>query len=168
MWIEFGTIARAHGVHGELRLVPMHPDTELPDGLEHVRLRPRHGEPQVMRLASVRAVHRAYLVTLEGVAGRDAAQAWGGAVLEIEASALPPLDPGEIYLHELVGARALDESGVVVGTVQGLVDNGGQDMLVLEAPGGGERLVPFLDDTLIRFDRAARTAVLRVPAGLWD
>ena len=167
-WIEFGTIARAHGVRGEVRLVPMHPDDELPERVERVRLVGRHGGEKVLSLSSVRPTNGALLVLFEGIADRDAAQALAGARLSIDAADLPPAEPGEIYLYELTGAAATDAAGVTIGVIEGLVDNHGQDVLVLRGPGGDERLVPLTEQTLVSFDRATRRVTLEVPEGLFD
>ncbi len=167
-WIDFGVIARAHGVRGEVRLAPIHRDIELPEGVERVRVTPPGGASRTLTLRSVRATTGALLVTFDEIGDRDAAQALAGARFAIEASALPPLEPGELYLYELVGAEAVDEAGTVLGAIEGMVDNRGQDVLVLRGPAGDERLLPFVDDTLVRFEREARRAVLHVAAGLWD
>lgn len=167
-WIEFGTVARAHGVRGEVRLVPMHLDVDLPDKVERVRLVGRHGGEKVLSLVSVRPTNGALLVVFEGIGDRDAAQALSGARVSVDAADLPPAEPGEIYLYELTGATALDAAGAVLGVVEGLVDNHGQDVLVLRGPARDERLVPLADDTLVSFDRDARKVTLRVPEGLFD
>ncbi len=167
-WIDFGVIARAHGVHGEVRVAPIHGGSELPEAVERVRVTPPGGGARTLTLRSVRPTTGALLVAFDEIEDRDAAQALAGARFAIEASAVPPLEPGELYLYELVGAEAVDEAGVVLGAVEGMLDNRGQDVLVLRGPAGDERLLPFLDDTLVRFDRGERRVVLRVPAGLWD
>ena len=166
-WIPFGTLARAHGVRGEMRLVPFDLQTSLPDGTERVRVRPRQGAPVSMTLRRIRPVHRALLVTMAEIPDREVAQAWAGAVLEIDSSSLPPLEPGELYLFELVGADAVDAGGRPIGVVRELLDNRGQDILVLDAP-QGERMLPVIGDTIVEFRREERLAVVRVPPGLWD
>jgi 16S rRNA processing protein RimM len=166
-WVEFGTLSRPHGVRGEVRLVPIHPDALLPETVKVLRVCPRGGAPALFNVRASRAVHEAVLVTFEGIEDRDAAQALAGARVEIDAADLPPLAPGEFYLYELQGAKAVSLEGKPLGVIEGLLDNRGQDLLVL-ASDAGERLLPLLDNTLVRFDRTAHCAVLRVPDGLWE
>jgi 16S rRNA processing protein RimM len=167
-WIEFGYLARAHGVHGEVRLVPMQEDADLPEATERVRIVNKQGVERILTMSSVRPTQGALLVFFDGIADRDAAQALSGSRVFVESSTLPPLEEGELYLYELVGVPAEDQTGRVVGTVTGLFDNHGQDVLVLRAADGSERLLPLADDTLTRFEREARRVVLKVPEGLWD
>ena len=81
---------------------------------------------------------------------------------------MPALGAGELYLYELFGAAAVDTEGRQLGVIESIVDNRGQDLLVLRTPAGDERMLPLADDTLIRFEREARRAVLRLPLGLWE
>lgn len=147
--------------------MPFDLQAELPAGIEQVRVRSKGGEPTPMTLRSVRPVHRALLVTMAEIPDREAARAWAGAVLEIDSASLPPLEAGELYLFELVGANAVDADGRAIGVVRELLDNRGQDILVLDSP-AGERMLPMVAGTLVEFRREERVAVVRVPPGLWD
>jgi 16S rRNA processing protein RimM len=167
-WIPFATIVRAHGVRGEVRVVPLRSGTELPASTQRVRIVSKHGKTAVLTLSSVRTTTGALLLTFVEVTERDGAQALSGSSLEVEASRLPPLAEGELYLYELAGARVLDEAGGPLGTVEGSMDNRGQEVLVLRDAAGEERLLPLTENTIIHFDRALHSVQLRVPAGLWD
>ncbi len=168
-WIPLGRLTRPHGVRGELRLVvgSGSDDAELPEEVQRLRLRPRSGAPKVLEVEGLRGVNGAYLVFFAGVEDRNAAELLAGAEVDIEASALPPLEPGEVYLFELTGAAAFDEAGTALGTVRAVLEGKAQDLLELDTP-RGERLLPLAPDTLVRFERAERRVVLRVPQGLWD
>ncbi len=166
-WVAFGVIGRAHGVRGELRLVPFQPGGELPEGAR-LRLVKKSGEIVPVTVRSLRSTHQALLISFARIDDRDAAIAVSGARLEIEAASLPKLAEDELYLFELVGASALDEREVVLGVVEGLYDNRGQDMVVLRSSDGAERLLPLGDETLRRFERERRRVIFRVPEGLWD
>ena len=145
----------------------MQAGAEFPKSIEQVRVVPKQGSPITLTLGSVRPTRGALLVTFVDVAGRDATQPLVGARLEIDAQSLPPLADGEFYLYEILGAHAIDEEGRALGIADGLLDNHGQDLLVLHDPAGVERLLPLVEGTLIHFDRVARIAHLHVPAGLW-
>jgi len=166
-WIEFGTLSRPHGVRGEVRLVPAQRGAEWPRATVRVRLRPRLGAPRLAEVVAARSVNEAVLVRFADIADRDAAQALGGTKVDVEAQALPPVAAGELYLYELLGATVLDEQGTELGRVRQLVDNNGQDLLVLESE-HGERMVPLGPDTLRRFDRETQRVILRVAPGLFE
>ena len=58
------------------------------------------------------------------------------------------------------------EDGTPVGVVTGIWETGAPDVLVLEAEGGGERLLPAA--LLRRVDVEARRAVVELLPGLFD
>ncbi len=167
LWLPFGVLTRAHGVRGELRLVPCDTDTPLPGDVERVRVRPRGGAPRLYSLAAARRVHEAYIVRLQEIESREEAQALAGAELDIERALLGAPGPGEIFVYELEGAVAEDEAGESLGQVRAVLDNRGQSLLSIDTP-AGEKLLPLVPETLVRFDRQRRAVVVKVPQGLWD
>ncbi len=166
-WISYGIVARAHGVRGELRVVPLALDEPFPESARVVRVRSKSGEERLLTVASVRAIHQAFLVTVDEISDRDGARALTGWALEVDAAVLPPAGEGEVYVYELEGATVVDEGGARIGTVVRLVDNRGQDLLEIDA-GGRERLLPFVPETVVRFDRDQRRLTVRPIAGLWE
>ncbi len=82
-----------------------------------------------------RAVPRAYLVKLRGVDDRNAAEALHGATVSVPRSVLPPLEPGEYYLIDLIGAKVLGPEGEI-GEVTGIVSHPTVDVIVLRLADG--------------------------------
>ena len=165
-WIQFGYILRAHGVRGELRLIPLG-DIPFPAELNAVRVVSRSGETSVCEIVAIREIHDAYLLTLREVKGRNEAAALKGASVLIPQSALPALGEGEYYLFELVGASVQNASGEVLGEVAELFDNAGQTLLKITHD-SSERLLPAVDETITSFDRIGKVLVVSVPDGLWE
>ncbi|MFC1610598.1 ribosome maturation factor RimM [Myxococcota bacterium] len=165
-WISFGTVARAHGVRGELRVVPLALDEPFPEKAAMVRVRSVSLE-RVLTVRSVRPIHRAILMAFEEIPDRDAARELTGASVEVDANVLPGPSAGEVYIYELEGATVQDESGTVFGVVKRVVDNHGQDLLEIQSE-EGERLLPFVEQTIVRFDRDTNALVIRPIAGLWE
>lgn len=164
-WIRFGRIARAHGVRGELRIQPLNPDVDLPTTISRVCARTPSGE-RLLTVTGVRPVHKAVLLTVEEIADREAAQALAGASIEVDADELPPAGEGEIYAYELEGAEVVEENGGTVGTIRRLVGTAGHDLVEIETP-GGIRLLPWVDEFIISYDRVARRLTVRLLDGLW-
>lgn len=96
---------------------------------------------------------------LEGLDDRDAAMKLRGAEIEVERAELPPAKPGEIYWADLIGCEVLSESGVSLGTVRSLYENGAQDVLVVQNE--RQRLIPFVTGPIVQVvDLAARKIVV--------
>jgi 16S rRNA processing protein RimM len=69
-----------------------------------------------------------FIVTLEGVNGIEAAD----RLRDTELFAAPIDDPSELWVHQLVGARAVDTAGSELGRVEEVQANPASDLLVLD------------------------------------
>lgn len=102
------------------------------------------------------------IARLEGCADRDSAATWVGHEIAIQRDQLPALAQDEYYWSDLEGLQVVTTTGVMLGTVDHLIETGANDVLVVR--GERERLIPYVrPDVVVDVDLAART--LRVD---WD
>jgi len=136
--IALAAVAGAHGVKGEVRL------KLFSDSVESLA---RHEKLQVggaeRRLLAVRDSGKTAVALFEGIADRAAAEALRGSLVEIERSALPPLEDGEYYHADLIGLPAVDREGNALGTVVAVENYGAGDLLEIEVGDGRRSLIPF-------------------------
>jgi 16S rRNA processing protein RimM len=136
--IALAAVAGAHGVKGEFRL------KLFSDSIESLS---RHEKMFVggveRRLLAIRASGKAAVARFEGIAERSAVEALRGTLVEIDRSALPPLEAGEYYHVDLIGLAAIDRSGKCVGTVVAVENYGAGDLLEIDRGGGPPSLIPF-------------------------
>lgn len=95
------------------------------------------------RILSVRDSGKAAVARLEGVSDRSAAEALRGSLVEVDRSALPPLEEGEYYHADLIGLPAVDGGGREVGSVAAVENYGAGDLLEIQLEGGKRSLIPF-------------------------
>lgn len=135
--IALAAAAGAHGVKGELRL------KLFADSVESLA---RHQQLYVggarRRLLSIRDAGKTAVARFEGVNDRGSAEALRGSLVEVDRSALPPLEEGEYYHADLIGLPCEDRAGAKVGTVVSVENYGAGDLLEIELE-GGKRLLPF-------------------------
>ena len=136
--VALAAVAGAHGIKGEVRLKLFSDSAEslARHSIVHV------GDTQ-RRLLSVRAAGKAAVARIEGVDDRSAAEALRGTVIEVDRSALPPLEQGEYYHADLIGLPAVDSAGAKVGTVAAVENYGAGDLLEIELEAGKRSLIPF-------------------------
>jgi 16S rRNA processing protein RimM len=131
--LEVGRVAKAHGLRGEVVVVPV--------SNQPARFAPGSrlwaGDDPVTIVAS-RAHRGGWIVRFDGVADRDAADRLRGRRLTAEPAGEPP--PGEVWVHEVVGAEVRDPTGTVLGHVAAVEANPAHDLLVLD----GGALVPVV------------------------
>jgi 16S rRNA processing protein RimM len=164
--LALGVVGRPHGVRGELVFHPFNPAgarlEELPLPLV-VELRPAAGPPRPATLATARPFKDRTLVSFQGLGDRDAAAALTRATLSVPRAVLPPLGEGEFYVADLVGLAVEDGQGAPLGTVAGAYWNGTQDVLRIEDPRGGERLIPVVPAFVRTVDTAGGRLVVDAP-----
>jgi len=152
--IALAAIAGAHGVRGEVRLKLF---SDSADSLARHDSVYVAGEPR--RLLAIREAGKNAVASFEGLGDRSGAEALRGSLVEVDRSALPPLDEGEYYHADLIGLPAVDSQGAAIGTVVAVENYGAGDLLEIEAPGGKRSLIPFkpgiadLEDGRIVLDR---------------
>src|SRR3954467_5347347 len=135
--IALAAVAGAHGVKGEVRL-KLFSDSVASLSRQDVLI---VGGAE-RRLLSIRDSGKTAVARFEGVGDRSAAEALRGALVEIDRSALPPLEEGEYYHADLIGLPAEDRAGSAIGTVVAVENYGAGDLLEIELNDGRRSLIP--------------------------
>ena len=138
--IALAAVAGAHGIKGELRLKLFGDSAASLSVHDNLFV---GGE--VRRLLSARESGKGAVVRFEGVTDRTAAEALRGQLVEVERSALPPLEEGEYYHADLIGLPCFSEDGETIGSVVGVENYGAGDLLDIERVDGSRSLIPFRD-----------------------
>jgi 16S rRNA processing protein RimM len=163
-------VRRPHGVGGEL-LVAV--DTDRP---RHVfrpgrvlHLADAGGDPigRDLRLTRMRPTTGGAILTLEGIASREAADGLRGHSLLIRAGEAQPAAGDEVHYRDLVGLTAYSESGEI-GPVEDILEIPFGEILVIRGGGGREVLIPFVKEMIEEVDLGSRRLKLTVPEGLLE
>lgn len=150
--LEVGRVARSHGLKGDV-LVSF--TTDQIDARTAVGVELIIGDtPHVVMAARP---HQKYqLVRFQEITDRNAADALRGELIFAE----PLGETDDVFVHEVIGSRLVDQHETDHGTIVSVIDNPASDLLEL-ADG---RLVPFVfivehHEGVVRVD---------VPVGLLD
>jgi 16S rRNA processing protein RimM len=153
--VALAAVAGAHGVKGEVRLKLFSDSAASLASHEHVFV----GGVE-HRLLNVRDGGKTAVARFDAVADRSAAEALRGQLVEVDRSALPPVDEGEYYHADLIGLSCVDRNGESVGTVAAVENFGAGDLLEIALPDGRKSLIPFregiadIEDGQVVLDRA--------------
>ena len=85
----------------------------------------------------------------EPIDDRDVAASLIGADIPVDRAVLPEPPPGEYYWSDLIGLAVRNMEGTALGVVEGLTDNGAQDVLVVKQE-KVERLIPFVQGPIVK------------------
>ncbi|MBD2296664.1 ribosome maturation factor RimM [Anabaena sphaerica FACHB-251] len=175
-WLEIGKIVAPQGLAGELRV---YPNTDFPERFEEPGtrwlLRPGDMEPQPVELLDGRYVEgkNLYVIKLEGVSDRTAAENMRDCRLFVPISDRPELEEGEFHVIDLLGLQVfMQESGELIGTVVDLMPSG-HDLLEVkldasfaEDKAGKTILIPFVMEIVPVVDLENRRVEITPPPGL--
>ena len=151
MKLEVGRISRAHGLRGEVVVDSI---TDQPD--RFVAGSSFDTTRGLLVVATCRPFQHRFLVTFEGCTTREAAEALHGVALLAD-----PVESGEeLFVHQVIGCRVIDQHGADHGKVAAVEANPEADLLVLE----NQSLVPMNFVTDMHDGRI----FVDVPAGLFD
>ncbi|MCA9678159.1 MAG: 16S rRNA processing protein RimM [Kofleriaceae bacterium] len=156
--IEVGYVARAHGIRGEICARTHDPDSTTLGDVTAVWIRDRR-----YVIEAARDTPRGWLLVLDGVPDRNAAEALRGATLEVERAELA-LGDDEVFLTDLIGFATFLPDGAPWGEVVAL-ELGPQIRLVVR-DGDVERQLPLVDALVPVIDREARRITVDPPEGL--
>lgn len=174
-WLTVGKLVAAQGLRGEVRVVPR---SDFPERFTRPGarwLRQGAAEPRPVELQGGRQLpgRDLFVVRLEGVDSREAAEALVGHELLVRADDRPQLAEGEFHLMDLVGLEVrLEGQDGAIGTVVDLL-SAGNDLLEVElcevADGPKRRvLVPFVEAIVPTVNLAEGWLGLTPPPGLLD
>lgn len=157
--VVIGVVVGSHGVRGTVRVRPAGSGRHLREGME-----PLVGETR-RRISSVRETPKGFLVDLDGVHDRTGTQALRGQELALERADLDEPEKDEVYVGDLLGMAAVDESGATVGEVAETFDNGAHEVLVVRGTGAGrdDAFVPFTLEHVPDLDLASGRLTVRLP-----
>jgi 16S rRNA processing protein RimM len=145
-WVRVARVLRPHGLAGELTV-------ELLGG-ERGRLLPGmalRGPQGELVLASVRGDGSQLICRFLGIGARDAAARLSGVYLEVAATELRPLPPGEFFHFQLVGLEVEDQEGRRRGELVDVEAYPAHDVYVVRT-GASELRVPAVREAVLGID----------------
>lgn len=139
---------RAHGVQGDVKVLPATDDARRFDGLSDAFLE-RDGAYAPLRLSHVRVTPAAVLLHIEGTDTPEAAEKLRGLYLCVDRAHAAKLPPDTWFVADLIGCETSDTEGRRFGLVTDVLVTGANDVYEIER---GKLLVPALKRVLFSVD----------------
>jgi len=142
--VEVGFLRGAYGLQGWSHVQPHSGDADVLRGTRQWwlrRPRPAAGAPAapddtaaLLEVTGLRAQGAGLVAKWRGCEDPEAAEALKGCAIAVSRASFPRLPQGQYYWVDLVGARVVNRSGVHLGSISGLRNNGAHDLLEVEPP----------------------------------
>lgn len=121
-----------------------------------------------VRIEAARRHGSAWVLSIEGIEDRPAAESLRDTLLLVPARDRPRLDQvDEFYDDQLVGLRVVDSGGNDLGEVI-RVSHSGAELLVIRRASGTQLLVPFVSAIVTEVDLDGGRVVIDPPPGLLE
>ena len=147
-----GRVAAPFAVQGWIKVQPF---TEYLDSLLDypVWRLGKAGAWREYRLLDGQVHGQQLIVQLECVNDRDQAERIRGLEIAVPRDELPEAEDDEYYWDDLIGLEVVNQEGVSLGRVTGLLETGVHD--VLEVVAERRRLIPFTEPIVVEVDKEA-------------
>ena len=149
-YLMIATVLKPQGVRGECKLRSWAADIERFHHWTTLYRKSGAGfEPVSVRVARIRDGF--VYACLNGSSNADQAEAFRGTDLYVDRAHAAPMDEGAVLIADLIGCEALDENGVLVGTLSEVLQHGTVDTWVFRTEGGTlmapalKAVFPFVD-----------------------
>lgn len=106
-----------------------------------------------------------FILELDGVTDRNTAEALVGCEVSVMRDELPELSEDEFYHTELLGMEVVTDDGKRLGLITEIMPTGSNDVFVVKGA-YGEVLIPSIEASEIKIDRAARSVMVHLLEGL--
>ena len=158
--VPLAAIIGAHGLKGEVKAKTF---TQSPDAL--ARYGALHLEDgRAIELVRVQPTKPGEaILTIKGVNDRNAAEALKGQQLLVPRTALPEPEAHEFYHADLIGLRAEDELGRVLGTVHAVHNFGAGDVIEIRRTDGDDVLIAFTRENVPAVEPQNGRIIVAVP-----
>lgn len=160
--VAVGRVVKPQGRKGEVLVEPLSDRPERFPALRSVYVPGEHGAARAMEVVSCWPHKGRFVLKFAGVESIDDAERFRGMDVRIAEEDLPALPAGSYYHHQLKGLAVVDEVGAPVGTVQDILETGGEAPVLAVRGGAGETLIPLAEAFVREVDLAGgRIVVVR-------
>lgn len=151
-------IARPQGINGELKLNTFTEDKENICNLKTLYTKNDTGYiPFCIEYARIQG--NDIVILPEGVTSRDQAEKYRGIQLYISREDSSPLKEGQYYISDLIGLKAQDSKGVLIGELKDVLNHGATDIYVFRTD-KGNMMMPALKKVIKEINLEHGTIIL--------
>ena len=151
-----GKISSAHGVKGLVKILPYCEDLSLLEG----KLFTSDKGNETLTITLKNPSGKYILAQIEGINSKEDADKLK-AQLYIPRDELPDIEEdGSYYITDLVGLKALDTAGELIGTIKAVQNYGAGDLLEIQPKIGASYFIPFQDEFVTDINLDLKQATL--------
>jgi 16S rRNA processing protein RimM len=166
--ILIGYISSAHGIKGEVEVVPL---TDFPERFQQMDSLDLYSEGALFRTLRVTSV-REYKGKGKWIVGsefsnRDEAKRCVGMSILIDEEERVSLPENSFWVDDLIGLSVQDREGNVLGVVEEFISSGGHEIYEVKDKEGKRHYIPAVENFVKDIDLNSKKIVVELIEGLW-
>lgn len=165
--IAIGQIEKPFGVRGEVRVRSLSDVPGRFEGLTQVTLVAPSGRALVTGVTRVRGNGNSYVLGFDAFTTPEEAAVFRGGLIKIPRDQAAPLPAGQYYEFDLIGMAVMDETGLLLGTLEEVLETASNHVFMVRRE-GREILIPAIKDAVASVDVKSRTMTIRSVKGLME
>ena len=163
-YFRVGVIANTHGIRGEVKVFPTTEDPKRFKGMKEIILDPGN-EKKVLEVASARFFKNMVILKFKGIDSINDIEKYKGRDLLVTRENAIPLEEGEYYIADILGATVMTEDGEKFGVLKDVLTTGANDVYVVEHE-GKEVLLPVIPDCVLSRNMDTKVVTVHIMEGL--
>ena len=164
-FFRIGVITTPHGIKGEVKVFPTTDDLDRFDELEDCFLKIGN-EYKAVTCTGVKYFKNMVILKFAEYNDMNAAETLRQCEVYVDREHAVPLEEGEYYLADVIGATVYDEDGNWIGKLKDYMETTVQTIFIIEKEEGGEMMVPAVPEFIKDVDVAAMKIVIHLIPGL--
>ncbi len=164
-YIWAGRVVKTQGLKGEVRIASGGGDFKTFSRGQVIWVEKDGEGKRALTVESSRSHKQSVLLTFREVKDIRDAERLVGALVYINPADLQALPSDEFYWYQLQGLKVKTEAGEILGTVQGVMPTGSNDVLMVQNK-GREILIPATEEVVLRVDLQERVMIVHLLEGL--
>lgn len=165
-FFRVGVIANTHGIRGEVKIFPTTDEVKRFDYLKEAYI--DAGKEKIkVEVSSVRYFKNLVIVKFKGIDNINDIERYKGKDLLVTRENALPLEEGEYYLADIIGANVYTEDGILFGSLEDVIETGANLVYSVQHE-GKEVLLPVIDDCVKEVNVEEKKVIVHIMKGLLD
>ena len=165
-FFRVGVIANTHGIRGEVKIFPTTDDVKRFDYLKEAYIDAVKEKIKV-EVSNVRYFKNLVIVKFKGIDNINDIERYKGKDLLVTRENALPLEEGEYYLADIIGANVYTEDGNLFGSLEDVIETGANLVYSVQHE-GKEVLLPVIDDCVKEVNVEEKKVIVHIMKGLLD
>lgn len=165
--LRIGVITTTHGIRGEVKVFPTTDDVSRFDSCDEVVLVTKK-EQIPLHIQSVKYFKNIVIVKFKEYNDINQVEQFRKCDIMVTRENAVPLEEGEYFICDIIGAEVVEENGEKIGTVKDVMETGANNVFVIEREDGKELLFPSIPECIRQVDVENKRVVAHIMPGLMD